>query len=209
MRFASTHKTSTLSKLTGAICVAVLTLALANSANAQQVIAKVGGDGVVGADSVKAGAPFTIDIWMENGGVQKGFTLGFALSGKNGLKSISHGWSSKPTDSAFNPTSNILAFNGFEDASIWDMGKLMKKVTSWDGNLPDTTLIGGVSMNKSWEKNEMTHYVSFAVQANEAGTICVDSAYVAPGGAWLFAGAESSGPPKWDGPYCFTVVAAK
>lgn len=202
MRFASTLKT-----VTTAICAGIIAISFSSSANAQEAVAKISGEGVVSADSVKAGAPFSLDIWLSNGAPQKGFTLGFAISGKDGLKTVKHAWSSNPGDSAFNPTTNILAFNGFEDASIWDMGKLMKKVTSWDGTLPDTALLGGICMNKSWEKTEaLTHYVSFALQANEPGTICVDSAYVAPGGAWLFAGPDASFAPKWDGPYCFTVV---
>ncbi|HSH00405.1 MAG TPA: hypothetical protein VLB27_10165, partial [candidate division Zixibacteria bacterium] len=105
--------------------------------------------------------------------------------------------------------SSILAFNGFEDKSIWDMGGLRTPVRSWDGSLPDTVLIGGVAMNKGLEPCKMTHFVSFALQADAAGTLCIDSAFVEPGGDWLFASTEGSIRPGWNGPYCVTVVKAK
>ena len=182
---------------------------ITGSVSAQQVMVGVSGDGVIGKDSVKVGAPFMFDISLENKGSYKGFTLGFKLYGKDGLKKIGHQWTLSPDDSAFQASSDILAFNGFEDRSIWDMTGLQTPVFSWDGALPDTALIGGVAMNKGFEPCKLTHFVSFALEGVEAGTLCIDSAFVEPGGDWLYASTEGSARPSWNGPYCVTIVKGK
>lgn len=191
-------------KVSGLLLIA--TVMFAGSAFAQSVGVQVGGEGVIGKDSVKAGSPFSLDIFMSNDTVQTGFTLGFKLSGKNGLKKVTPAWSTSMEDSAFNAASNISAYNGFQDASVWDFGKLMKSVRSWDGALPDSILVGGIAMNSRWEPCDMTHYISFNFKSADAGTLCIDSAFIPPSGAWLYSNGSGSTEPEWGGLYCVTVV---
>ncbi|MFQ5608103.1 MAG: hypothetical protein ACE5GA_09160 [Candidatus Zixiibacteriota bacterium] len=182
---------------------------IAGSAAAQGVKMKVGGEGVIGKDSVRAGESFSFDLYMSNDGFYSGFTLGFKLYGEGGIKTVKHAWTSSPKDSAFDPSSNIHPFNGFEDKSVWDMGGFMRRVQDWDGKLPDYALIGGVAMNKGWNKCDFTHFVSFEMSANGKGKVCMDSAFVSPGGDWLYASKDGAITPGWAGPYCVTVVPGK
>ncbi len=175
------------------------------SAYAQSAAFKVSGDGVIGEDSVQVGKDFSLDLYLTNGGKLLGFTLGFQLTGKNGLKTVTH---IRPKDKDGKESkdleSNITAYNGFESTTYWDMGQLQKPVYSWDGKLPDSVLLGGVAMNKGWPKTEKpTHYISIAMRANQAGSVCIDSAFIPPSGAWLFAPKTR---PEWGGEYCVTAV---
>ena len=190
---------------TVAVTVAVGVLALfgASAAHSQSAAFQVSGDGAIGKDSVQVGKDFSLDLYLSNAGPVSGFTLGFKLTGKNGLKSLKHLW---PKDSK-DPASNVTAYNGFDSTKYWDFGKLQKPVFSWDGKLPDSILIGGVSMNKGWPKTDKpVHYVSIAMRATQPGSICIDSAYIPPSGAWLFSPEPS---PKWAGEYCVTAVGGK
>ncbi len=173
----------------------------APSVQAQSAEFRVSGDGVIGQDSVQVGKDFSLDLYLTNADLVLGFTIGFEINGKNGLKSVTH---LRPKGSE-ELEANISAYNGFDSTFYWDMGKLQKPVYSWDGKLPDSVLFGGVSMNKGWPKTEKpTHYISIAMRANQAGSICLDSAFIPPSGAWLFA--PKTG-PAWDGEYCVTAVA--
>ena len=165
---------------------------------------EVSGEGAIGKDKIKAGAPFSVDLYASNGGEQSGFTLGFQFTGKDGLKSVVHIFD-KDADSAVYHLSSINAYNGFEDRSIWDLGGIQKRVDSWDGTLPDSALVGGISMNNVWGVTAEKKYFSFEMIAISAGTLCIDSAYIPPGGAWMYAPGPN---PAWGGPYCFKVVAA-
>lgn len=184
----------------GALTVVSVALSGASSVHSQVAAFEVSGDGAIGKDSVQVGKDFSLDLYLSNGGPVSGFTLGFQITGKNGLKSITHLWPKDVKD----PASNISAYNGFDSTTYWDFGKLQKPVYSWDGKLPDSVLIGGVSMNKGWPKTkEPTHYLSIAMRANQPGSICIDSVYIPPSGAWLFSPEPS---PSWAGEYCVTAV---
>ena len=165
---------------------------------------EVSGEGAIGKDKIKSGVPFMIDVYASNGGDQSGFTVGFEFTGKDGLKSVVHVFD-KDADSATYHLSSISAYNGFEDRSIWDLGGLQRRVDSWDGNLPDSALVGGISMNNVWKATAEKKYFSFEMIAVGSGTLCIDSAYIPPGGAWMFAPGPN---PVWEGPYCFKVIAA-
>lgn len=182
--------------------VFILALTLPISSNAQQAIFKISGDAVVGEDSIVVGEEFSLDLYLSNVEKQSGFTLGFVLSGKKGFKGVRH----VQPDSVLTAGENVRAHNGFEDKSIWDMTGIMKPVFSWDGKLPDSILIGGIAMNKGWEKTDLERYVSITMEALSTGQFCIDSSFIPPGGSWMYADQTE---PVWEGPYCFTVVAKK
>jgi hypothetical protein len=176
-----------------------------SQAVSQSVAFQISGDGVIGEDSVEVGKDFSLDLYLTNSSKLLGFTLGFQMTGKNGLKSVTHLWPQDTTGKKSKDLeSNITAYNGFESTTYWDMGQLQKPVYSWDGKLPDSLLLGGVAMNKGWPKtSKPTHYVSIALKANQAGSVCIDSAFIPPSGAWLFAPKTR---PDWGGEYCVTAV---
>ncbi|MCH9031695.1 MAG: hypothetical protein IIB00_05490 [candidate division Zixibacteria bacterium] len=190
------------------ICMAVGSFAISARAQATDslvsaVRVEVSGEGAIGKDKIESGVPFNMDVYASNGSKRSGFTLGFQFTGKDGLKSVVHIFD-KDADSASYHLSSISAYNGFEDRSIWDLGGLQRRVDSWDGNLPDSALVGGICMNNVWGVTTEKKYFSFEMIAVGAGTLCIDSAYIPPGGAWMFAPGSN---PSWEGPYCFEVVA--
>lgn len=184
------------------LVAALSSLAFCGTVSAQEAKFTVGGEGAVGKDSVVVGAPFELQLNLSNTVKQNGYTLGFVFNGKSGLKNITH----LTPDSAESTSDNVVFLNGFEGKGIWDMGGPQKRAQSWDGELPDSLLIGGVGMNKGWPKSDLTHYVSILMKANGVGQLCIDSVYIDPGGDWLYV----PGPvPVWAGEYCVTVVPAK
>lgn len=182
--------------------VLISVLALSSGANAQQAVFKISGDAVVGEDTILVGEEFSLDLYLSNVEKQNGFTLGFILSGKKGFKGVRH----VQPDSVDKAGENVTAHNGFEDKSIWDMTGIMKPVFSWDGEFPDSILLGGIALNKGWEKTDLERYVSIAMEAKSTGHFCIDSAFIPPGGSWMYADQTE---PVWEGPYCFTVVKKK
>lgn len=184
------------------VFIGALALTFSISAHAQQAIFKISGDAVVGEDSLLVGEEFSLDLYLSNVEKQAGFTLGFILSGKKGFKGVRH----VQPDSVLTAGENVTAHNGFGDKSIWDMTGIMKPVFSWDGKLPDSILLGGIAMNKGWEKTDLKRYVSIALEAKSTGRFCIDSAFIPPGGSWMYADQTE---PVWEGPYCFTVVEKK
>ncbi len=184
------------------VLTSIFILALPISSYAQQAVFKISGDAVVGDDSVLVGEEFSLDLYLSNVEKQTGFTLGFILSGKKGFKGVRH----VQPDSVLKAGANVTGQNGFENKSIWDMTGLMKPVFSWDGKLPDSILVGGIAMNKGWEKTDLERYVSIALEAKSTGQFCIDSAFIPPGGSWMYADQTE---PVWEGPYCFTVVKKK
>lgn len=190
------------------ICTGAVLLMSDGKARAQEVVVKLSGDAVVGIDSVAVGKPFSIELWMESGGAQKGLSLGFELYGTDGLRRINHGWSSHSEKLDNESTSGIMTLNGFGSESFWGWSKLQLKVTSWDGILPDRLKVSGIIIQKDWywQNTKLTHYLSLAIRADEAGILCIDSASVPPTGEWVFASEEKSFAPSWNGPYCITVV---
>jgi len=177
----------------------LLTIFCAAQLSATSISLKISGPGAIDDKTIKAGEKVSVDLYIENEGNFKGFTMGFSVKSEN-IKNIIH-----PADSGqgANPKGDVKAFNGFNDKSIWDLGGLYVVERDWDGALPDLIGFGGISKSKPYSPHKAEKKISFDLIINEAGTIVIDSSYFPPTGKWMFSPPNVF--PKWGGPYTFTV----
>jgi len=155
---------------------------------------------------IEIGVPFTVDIYMNNDDFDTyGYSLPFILySPDQSISTIIHrnvsAYSADdvPYVSSYNDSSIVMA-NGFD--GYWNM--INKWIGfSWDGSLPDSINHATATMG-SWPSDlgEVLN-VQFALQIDEPGTFCIDSADF-PGTTydWLF-----DFPMSFNGPYCWTIA---
>ena len=181
------------------ITLGIAALILTASVSATTISMKISGEGAVNDSTIALGKKVSFDIYFENEGNFKGFTLGFKLDSKD-IKSTVF-----PEDkgNGLNELGNIKGFNGFEDKSLWDLGGVYVIDRQWDGELPDVLGFGAVSKTKPYTPHKAEKKLSFELIFNESGTIVVDSSFFPPTGKWMFA--PPSVHPEWDGPYYYQV----
>ncbi|KAA3632919.1 MAG: hypothetical protein DWP97_10155 [Calditrichaeota bacterium] len=181
------------------ITFSIAALLLAASVSATTISMKISGEGAVNDSTIAKGKKVSFDIYIENEGNYKGFTLGFKVDSKDIKTAVS------PEDkgNGLNELGNIKGHNGFGDKSLWDLGGVYVIDRQWDGELPDVLGFGGVSKTKPYKPHEAEKKLSFELIFNESGTIVVDSSFFPPTGKWMFA--PPSVNPEWNGPYLFQV----
>lgn len=187
------------------LCLTLATLlATVGTATASSVSVKLSGPGAVDDTTIKAGEKVSFDIYVANDTVFTFFQLGFRIFSDD-ITSVIH-----PADSGNgkNERGDVKAYNGFENASIFDMGGLhvvdMISPTSWDGKLPDTIGFGGMCVHKKYEPHPLQKNISIDLIFEQPGTVTIDSSWFPPLGEWMFAPPEHN--PEWGGPYTFKVV---
>ncbi len=96
---------------------------------------------------------------------------------------------------------------------VWDMTDLLVPETDMDGISPDTIFPGGLAMNNGLQPGPLEHMMSLyftptsAASSGAVGTICIDSSFVPPSGAFLFSDAGGKTfPIDIEGPYCWPVT---
>ncbi len=177
---------------------------LAGPVQAGTISMQLSGEGAVNDSTIKAGEPVSLDVYVENDSLYTGFSFGFAFTSKD-IKKIEH---LPDTAGGLNDRGDIKGHNGWQDATIWNLGGVYVVERDWDGELPELIGFGGLSVQQEYESHENQKCLSFDLLVPEPGVITVDSAFYPPGGRWLFAtpkpGANEE--PKWNGPYSFKVV---
>lgn len=170
------------------------------SALASSVSMKISGPGAVDETTIKVGEKVTFDVYIENDGEYTFLNLGFKMTSPD-IKTVEH-----PADSGNgrNARGDVKAFNGFEDASIFDMGGLHIVEKDWDGTMPELLGFGGLCVHNKYMPHENQKNMSFDLIFTEPGTFVVDSSFFPPMGIWMFAAPKHF--PEWAGPYEFKVV---
>ncbi len=165
---------------------------------------KLSGKGVVNDSTVKAGEPFSVDIYFANDKHVRGFTAGLKVSSAD-IKTITH-----PSDSGkgINENGDIKGYNGWQDNSIWDLTGLKVAKTDWDGTLPDVAGFLASAMKKTFDPQGMTKNLSMDLVVSEPGTLVIDSCFYPPSNSWKFITTDNRQGMKalWKGPYHFKVV---
>ena len=177
---------------------------LASSALSGSIGLKISGPGAVNDSTIKAGEKVSVDIYVANDKVFKGYSFGFKINSPT-IKSIVH---VADSGNGINKRGDVKGHNGWEDKSIWDFGGVFVAERDWDGKLPDTLGLGGLCIKKEYKPHELSKVLSFELIVPEAGTLTIDSSFFPPGGSWMFS-APPPGPteePKWKGPYTYKVV---
>lgn len=183
----------------------LLPMLLAGASLAGSVDMRISGPGAVNDSTIKAGETVSVDIYCANDTLRTGFTLGFQLMSGD-IKSVVH---VADKGNGLNDNGDIKGHNGWQDKSVWDFAGVMTVERSWDGTLPDTIGLGGLSIKKGYYSEKVSKKMSFNIMVPEAGTLVIDSAYFPPGGKWLFSSPPRVAPaesPMWGGPYKFKVV---
>lgn len=154
---------------------------------------------VVAPDTVMAGVPFSIDIYMNNNDFTRfghSFTL-VLYSPDASIYGVTH-----------QDVAGQGAFHSVEYLSIFQLWDIFNQLTgfSWDGVLPDSinhSALGNRSCSP-WPSNLGEQiYMKFHLIINETGRFCIDSVdHAIHAYDWLF----ESPSPSFHGPYCWTVI---
>ena len=121
----------------------------------------------------------------------QGFTHGFRIYGSSGTS-----WT---TTTAVG--TGMLSGDDFD--LLWQVG--LRSVT---GTMSDTVTVAAAVMSNPVGMpatfNDITHTITVGpVNATSTGrSLCIDSCYYPPSGAWLWSPGE---PPSWSGPHCYQV----
>ncbi|UCG60618.1 MAG: hypothetical protein JSV52_09805 [Candidatus Zixiibacteriota bacterium] len=185
--------------MVGLIVVLAL-LIVAGSAAATEVSVKISGPGAVNDSTIKAGEPVSFDIYIENDRKFTCFTMGFKMISKD-IKKVVH---VADTTGGLNERGDVKGYNGWQDASIYDLGGVYVIEADWDGTLPEVVGFGGLCAYKKYEPHDLQKCLSWDLRIEQPGSITVDSSYFSPGGKWIFG--QPAHEPAWKGPYTFLVV---
>jgi hypothetical protein len=198
------------------ICAAVLWPAMASATN--RVDISTGKTGQPVADTIFLGSPYEFRVAIQNDTAIVAMTLGLLITSPDGAE---WRWDSQPD--GYGPSGPgtggqyVTVFPGSRldpPSFVFDLSGLYAGERSMDGISPDTSFIGGLSLNSSLPAGPLQdmmaiHFTALRTGTGEVGTLCVDSCFVPPGGPWLFVNAETSEPatPDFDGPFCWPVAS--
>lgn len=187
------------------MCTAIFFLAFGvSSVLASSVSMKISGPGAVNDSTIKAGDTVSVDIYIANDSVFKGYSLGFTVKSPT-IKTVVHVVDS---GNGLNERGDIKGYNGWDDKSIWDFGGVFVVERDWDGELPEIVGFGGLSIKKIYEPHELAKVLSFEMIVPDTGVITIDSSFFPPGGTWMFSAPPPGRmeEPDWLGPYTFKVI---
>ena len=187
------------------MCTAIFFLAFGvSSVLASSVSMKISGPGAVNDSTIKAGEKVSVDIYIANDSVFKGYSLGFTVKSPT-IKTVVH---VADSGNGLNDRGDIKGYNGWDDKSIWDFGGVFVVERDWDGELPEVLGFGGLSIKKIYEPHELAKVLSFEMIVPDTGVITIDSSFFPPGGTWMFSAPPPARTeePDWLGPYTFKVI---
>jgi len=188
------------------IAVGALLLTAALAVNAAGIKMAISGEGAVNERTIQAGKPVSFDIIMMNDSLRAGITICFKIVSDD-IKSVTH--VSDSGSNCLNERCDVKGWNGFEDASIWDLYGMMVIEKNWDGALPELLGFGGICNKQKYLAHDWEKKLSFELIVDQPGTLVVDSSFYPPGGKWLYAsppGTIEAHEPSWGGPYVFKVI---
>ena len=153
---------------------------------------------------IKDGEKVTMEVhWSNDINDLRCFTTGFKIVSSD-VKKVKH---VSDSGKGLNDNGDIKGHNGWENTQVWDFSGVWAVPVDWDGALPELVGFGGLVIKNKYQAHDMMKVLSWDVVFDEAGTIVVDSAFFPPGGIWTVVDPKKGEiPPKWHGPYKFTVV---
>ncbi|MBN2226167.1 MAG: thrombospondin type 3 repeat-containing protein [candidate division Zixibacteria bacterium] len=149
-------------------------------------------------NTLAVGTPFYVDILINNtdpGRYDYNIALRF-YSPDNSITNVTH----------YDPGDGDVEFLAeFDPAPPYQLFNYSIRLDSWDGSLPDTSVVGVITMQScepwSTDLGEQVH-VRYHFIVNEEGLFCVDSiGHWFPSYDWVF----SAPTPTFDGPFCWAV----
>jgi len=193
----------------------LLSFGLVNAAN--NVNIQISG---VTDDSLRIGVAATLDVYLENDYVLGGMSLGFQVWSPDGAT-----WAWNNVGGFGATTGCVTVEAGRLDPAVgtgsFDMTGLLVTEQNVDEAGRDTIMCGGVAMSKGLPIGPLAHLYSYNfLPGNPAGpaaldarTLCFDSCFVPPSGAFVFVdlfGAANPPITLWQpGGICFPVTGAR
>lgn len=141
-------------------------------------------------DTLWNGSPTSLDIYIENDYILGGMALGFRFYSPDGA---TWHW-----DTNCDPPAVACIVPGSRaDPNPFTMTGLLVTMKNTDGISPDTIMIGGVAMTGGLPTGPLEHLFSiyFTPSTIYTATLCVDSAFVPPSGAFVFVDLNGSASP--------------
>lgn len=185
------------------------------AANAVSVDAALSGGGQV--DTITVGAEHEFRIWLENDFDLFAFQLGMKIYSTTGATWT---WVTQPDgygpDGQGTGGSYVTVVPGSRmdpPDTVWDMSGFIVSEVNTDGLSDDTLFPGGMALWNGLPAGASEHMISFHFTALDTGTagpvgtICIDSAFVPPGGKFIFVDVNATTlVPDITGPYCFPII---
>jgi hypothetical protein len=173
---------------------------------------RVGGLGFMN-DTIRTGFPVEFQFYIENDFRLAGMSLGFQIWSPDGAT-----WSWEDVGGLGNNTGCVTIEPGCrlgENGSNFDMTGLVVTEQNINELGRDTIMCGGVAMMKGIAPGPLQHmynyhFIAGGISPGETGTLCIDSCFVPPSGAFVFVTHKSSPvhpTPLWpEGGLCIPVA---
>jgi hypothetical protein len=166
------------------ISVFLILLIGSSAGAANQVDIRFGGMGVMD-DTLRAGVPATLDIYLENDFILSGMGLGFQVWSPDGATWT---WNGGNAHGASGYVSS--GYGRMGDGSVFDMTGLLVTEQNVDESGRDTLMCGGVALMQGLPIGPLEHMYSYHFipdrGANEVATLCFDSCFVPPTDPFVF-----------------------
>jgi len=148
-------------------------------------------------DSLRVGVPATIDIYLENDYVIYGMSLGFKIWSPDGAF---WNWTNVGGLGATTGCVTTVPYSRLGDGSVFNMTGFDVIEYDVDGVSPDMIMCGGVANEGGIPTGPLEHMYSMhfeplACLYPTIRTICIDSAFVPPSGAFVFVNAYGNAVP--------------
>ena len=183
------------------LLVLIITAANPNLWAANQVDLQVSG---FMQDTLRVGVPTNLDIYIENDYVLGGMSLGFKVWSPDGAF-----WRWNDVGGLGDITGCVTTVlsSRLGDGSVFDLTGFLVTEDDVDGTSPDIIMCGGVALSAGLPTGPLEHMYSMqfiprACDWPDIRTICIDSAFVPPSGAFVFVGPYGTATPPvtlWPG----------
>ena len=161
-------------------------------------------------DTAIVGFEYAWRVYIENDILLGGMSLGFRITSEDGAI-----WSWRPQTGGY-PDTGFAAGTVIPGSRLdppeysLDMTGLVVAEKDLDGISPDTIMIGGVAMMHGLSTGPLQPMVLMHFRLenmdSEVGTLCIDSSFVPPSGAFVFVDVFDGYTPEFNGPFCYPVV---
>lgn len=142
-------------------------------------------------DTIYANIPATFDIWIANDVLLNSISLGFRIFSPDGAT-----WTWNLVDGDM---VTVVPGSRADSSCIWDPTGLLVTPEDINGVSPDTLYINALAMFCGLAAGPLEHMYSAHFTAHVTGddirVICIDSTWVPPAGAFVFADASGSSFP--------------
>ncbi len=164
----------------------------------------------ISAETLYVGSEYAFRVSIVNDFILGGMSLGFKIYTQDGA---TWSWRAQPggyPDDSYAAVTVIPGSRLDPPDEAFDMTDLIVTETDMDGISPDTIMVGGVAMMVGLQPGPLQPMYKMHIKIDnleaETGTLCIDSCFVPPSGAFVFVSTFDGYAPEFYGPYCRPVI---